>query len=115
MNDLIDSLPSLKTGDSFILSCTLMDDLGTPLPLDGIVIKSQLQSLDGVYVYDLDVVIMDQSTDIGIFILSATSEATALWEPGTYLMDIEQRVGSEASSSATVMLAVISDITKDTR
>lgn len=104
------TLPSLKRGDTFSLSCTQANADNTPEDLTGITIRSQIRTIRGELVCDLTVTKLDQTISPGVFVLE--SNDTKSWPVGTCYLDVEYTTEGVVTSSETIELPVIRDITQ---
>lgn len=103
----------LKRGDTLLLTCTFLTG-GTAVDLTGYTILSQARKCgNGGLLADLTIVILNQVTSTGKFTVGQTAAQTALWAPGSYLMDIQYTdpLGF-VRSTETVELEIVEDITR---
>lgn len=101
----------IKRGDTFAFYADITSEDGTPLITDVDNLKSQVRDTDYNLISELTVA----QTDIeGRYLF--TADTTADWSsaPGsgrTLLMDIEINIGGQISSSRTVKINVVKDVT----
>lgn len=105
------TLASFKRGDVFQIGGTAKDPAAAKIDITLVTVRSQVRTLDGTLVAELLVSKSDQTTNKGEFSLSCLD--TTAWPPGYVFIDIEQRVGSGITSSETLRLPVLEDITHD--
>lgn len=102
---------TIKRGDTFAFYANITDETGAPLVTDAINLKSQVRDTNYNLISELTVA----QTDIaGRYLF--TADTTADWPaaPGigkTLLMDIEINNGGKISSSRTVEIRVVKDVT----
>ena len=105
------TLPPLKIGDTFQIGCVNKDADGVPESLVGVTLRAQARSaVTGVLVQELAIDVADQVAAPGEFSITA---ATAAWPVGSVLIDIQATVGSVVTSSETMRLPIIEDVTHD--
>lgn len=105
------TLASFKRGDVFQIGGTAKDSAAAKIDITLVTIRSQVRTPDGALVAELLVNKSNQTTHKGEFALSCTD--TTGWPVGYVLIDIEQRVGGGITSSETMRLPVLEDITHD--
>ena len=105
------TLAPFKRGDVFQIGATAKDSAGVVINLTAVTIRSQVRTAAGALVAELLVSKANQTTDPGEFSLSYAD--TTAWAPGYVLIDIEQRVGSGITTSETLRMPVLEDITHD--
>lgn len=105
-------LPPLKRGDTFQLGCLAKDADGQPESLDGVTLRSQARSaLSGQLIAELTVSKADQVAHPGQFSIGAAD--TSSWPVAPLLIDVELRVGQAVTSTETIRLPIIEDVTHD--
>lgn len=105
------TLTPFKRGDAFQLGATAKDAAGVTIDLTLVTIRSQVRTAAAALVAELLVSKANQTTDKGEFALSCVD--TTAWPPGYLVIDIEQRVGAGITSSETMRLPVLEDVTHD--
>jgi hypothetical protein len=105
------TLANFKRGDIFQLGGIAKDSGGITIDLTAVTLRSQVRTVGGALVAELLVNKADQVTNKGEFSLSFAT--TTDWPTGYLLIDIEQRVGAGVTSSETVRVPVLEDITHD--
>lgn len=102
-----------KRGDTFSLTCTWTDSLGTAINLTGYTFKSQVRATS--FVDTLTVTVTDAAN--GVFTIAATATATANWPVTDSLSsklfcDIQFTNGTTVTSTETFQIVVVEDITQ---
>lgn len=106
------TLPPLKRGDTFQFGGQLKDDNGQPKDLTLIDMRAQARvESSGMLLADLIVGKADQVANPGQFVVSAIN--TDHWPITTLLIDIEMQDGQIRTSSETMQLPIIADVTHD--
>lgn len=103
------TLTPIKHGDSFQLAC-IYKQAGIPTDVSGFDIASQLRDSTGELVATLTVVVANQETSPGGFVLSATD--TTSWPIDLLSCDIEFTQEGQIRSTQTFLVAVEPDITR---
>ena len=104
------NLPPIKRGDTFSLGCVSTDSSGVPENLTDIAIRSQIRSGSSkALIEELSIAKSDQTTNPGEFSLTSTS--TSNWPIGSVLCDIEFKNGAVVTSTETLEITVLLDIT----
>ena len=105
------ALPPLKVGDTFQIGCVNKDADGMPESLAGVTLRAQARSAaTGALISELAIVVADQVATPGEFLITA---ATTAWPVGSAVIDIQATVGSVVTSSETMRLPIIEDVTHD--
>jgi hypothetical protein len=108
MNCEYQSLPSVKRGDTFILTGVYKVD-GDPTSLTTYTVTSQVRDAKLTLIQQLTVTKGNQTTDPGSFTLSA---GVITWRPGTYLCDVQFIEASGfVRSTETFYVPIEQDIT----
>lgn len=100
----------IKRGDTLLQDGLAQNDDGTVFDLTGSTVTSQVRTVQGTLVADLDVVITDAPA--GEFTLGATATATATWPAGKLLCDVRWESGGDAIHTETFELIVVEAITR---
>ena len=98
---------STKAGDTFSMDGLYSDASDVPINLTGYTVTSQIKrqnSLD--LIGSLTATLANQTTSPGVFTLSATATATALWATGTFVCDVKFVNGSTVERSVTFSVVV---------
>lgn len=103
------SLPTIKRGDSFVLSCTYKED-GEPVDLTVFTITSQVRDSSGVLVEEFTAELLDQETNPGVFTL--TSADPSLWPIDELACDIQFMKNGVTRSTQTFLIPVEPDVTR---
>jgi hypothetical protein len=104
----IPQLPPFKRGDTFILSCVYKQD-GTPTSVELFTIRAQLRDSIGALVKELTVTKANQTTNAGVFTLSAG--ITTSWPLDLLRADIQFTEAGTIRSTQTIEVEVIEGIT----
>lgn len=101
----------IKRGDTFAFYANITDEEGSPLLIDAVNLKSEVRDTDYALI---DTLVIEQTDIAGRYLF--TAEDTKEWPsaPGagkTLLMDIEINDGGKISSSRTVEISVVKDVT----
>lgn len=105
-------LPQLKRGDTFSLGCVSYSADKIPEDLTDVSIRSQIRSAgSSKYIAELIVAKSDQVEYPGEF--SVTWDDTSSWPTGKLLLDIQFTSGPIVTSTETMELFVVMDITYD--
>lgn len=99
---------TVKRGDTLTLDCTRTDSAGNAVSLTGVTGAAKMRSRRGT---EITLTFAVVSAPAGTFTLSATAAATATWETGAYLCDVEFTAGAVVASTDTFSVNVIGDIT----
>ena len=99
--------PEFKRGDTFNLTCTYKES-GVATALVDYTIKSQVKTLSGVLLAELEVTVADQVLTPGLFYLKTNSTA---WPIGNVFVDIQFTSGPTVRSTQTFFVPVVKDIT----
>ena len=105
------TLKPFKIGDLFQIGGLAKDAAKVAIDLTAVTLRSQVRTPAGALVCELVMAKADQVTHKGQF--SASALDTTGWPAGYLLIDIEQRVGAAVTSSETMQLPVLQDITHD--
>lgn len=101
----------IKTGETFLLGGTYLDDDGiTPKSLAGVTLKSQIRTNNDVLVANLTVTVTNEAA--GKFTLSCP-EGTALWPVGTQLWDVMEVTSTGKRLTETDDILVRKGITRE--
>lgn len=103
------TLDKFKRGATFALACTWKEN-GTPAPITGLTITSQLRKQNGDLVDDLRVVA--DTNDNTKFSLVPTNADTSAWPIGLLFCDIKTLVNGIVRGSETFQIPVIEEVTK---
>ena len=105
-------MPPLKRGDALLWSCVSVDDNNVPEDLTDITVRAQVRvSSSKKLVAELIVSKANQTTNPGEFEIFYNNTKT--WPIGTLLCDIEYTSNGVVSSSDTIEISLIGDITHD--
>jgi len=101
----------IKKGDTFAFYANITDELGEPLVTDVANLKSQIRDMKYGLIEELT--IATTATE-GQYLFTATD--TNVWLPHghtskSFIMDIEMNNGGVVSSSDTIEIEVIKDVT----
>ncbi|NMB42825.1 MAG: hypothetical protein GX995_01670 [Clostridiales bacterium] len=99
---------TIKRGDTFAFYANITDETGAALVTDTTNLKSQVR--DTKYNLISELVIAPTETP-GRYLF--TSAETDSWPTTKLLMDIQINKGGQISSSQTVEISVIKDVTRD--
>lgn len=101
----------IKRGDTFAFYANITDELGQPLITDIANLKSQIRDKKYVLITELTIA----TTEIAgqyLFTAPNTDEWLKIgWSSNTLIMDIEMNVGGAVTSSDTIEIEVIKDVT----
>lgn len=100
----------LKRGDTLALLGVAQNDDGSIFDLTGSTVTSQVRTVQGTLVADLDVVITDAPA--GEFTLGATAAATATWPVGKLVCDVRWAEDEDAIHTETFELIVVEAVTR---
>lgn len=101
-------LENFKRGDTFFFSADIDDGYGNPLSLDIGSIRSQIRNSRDELISELDVSVGDVA---GRYIFKDSN--TQGWSLGELYMDIEVTQDEIVTSSPTIVIPVVRDITKN--
>jgi len=101
----------IKKGDTFAFYANITDELGQPLITDIANLRSQIRDKKHVLIEELTIAATGTA---GQYLFTATD--TNVWLPQGYsskslIMDIEMNTGGIISSSDTIEIEVIKDVT----
>lgn len=100
---------TFKRGDTFAMNCAYQTSAGVAIDLTSYTIAARIADNESL-ADDLTVTITDATA--GLFTVSATAAATALWPLNTYArLDIEYTLGSGVQSTETLRVIIVQDIT----
>jgi hypothetical protein len=99
--------PEFKRGDTFNLTCTYKEN-GVATSIVDYTLRSQVKTLSGVLLAELEVTVADQILSPGVFYLKTNSTA---WPIGNVLVDIQFVSGSTVRSTQTFLVPVVKDVT----
>lgn len=102
-------LDDFKRGDSFALYAELEWD-GEPLIIDASALRSQIRTKNNKFISELSIS-KDVTQGENVFVLEASD--TNNWPVASLFMDIEIDDGGVITSSATIEIPVIRDVTRD--
>ena len=102
---------TIKRGDTFAFYANMTDELGQPLITDIANLRSQIRDKKHVLIEELTIAATGAA---GQYLFTATD--TNIWLPQGYssrslIMDIEMSTGGIISSSETINIEVIKDVT----
>jgi hypothetical protein len=100
----------IKRGDSFLMACVYKVG-GAPADVTNYAIRSQVRDSSDNLVQELTVTKADQTTDKGVFVLSAG--VIAAWPIDLLRCDIEFSEEATVRSTQTFMIPVVEDVTRD--
>lgn len=98
----------IKRGDTFFVVCTYTDSNNNPLNLLQISIKSQIRDVKNQLISELIVEKLDQEEFTGKFSLKSDTDS---WPVGELKWDIQYTSSGNVSSSDTIKINVIPDVT----
>lgn len=110
---------TVKSGDTFSLSCTRVDANGAPVNLTGLTITSKVRNISG---FEDDLTVTVTNAAAGQFSLSALPADTSLWpvsqsvdgtvfRPNILYCDVQYVTGGVTQSSETFDIVVVEDVT----
>lgn len=105
----IPTIPPIKRGDSFNLSCVYKED-GVPASLTQYEIRSQLRDSGDKLVQELQTTKANQTTHPGVFVLSAIDPS--VFPIDLLRCDIQFIEGTTVRSTQTFFVSVEEDVTK---
>lgn len=85
---------------------------GVPQDLTNYTIESQARNKDGVLICTFTITKMDQVAYQGCYVISLSSEASAIPRPGSYFQDIQYTLNGEVRSTNTTPLVIYPDQTQ---
>lgn len=107
---MVPTLKPVKRGDTFSISCIYKQD-GQASSLEQYTIRSQVRGSDGNLVEELDVAKANQSTNPGVFVLSAGAPID--WPADVMSCDIQFVQEGSIRSTQTFLIPVEEDVTHD--
>jgi len=101
---------SIKKGDTFAFYANITDELGAPLITDVANLKSQIRNKHYVLIAEL---IITATATNGQYLFTAPNTNNWLKSGNSvdFIMDIEINIGGIVSSSETIDIEVIKDVT----
>ena len=100
----------IKRGDSFLLACTYKEN-GVAKTIEAYTVRAQVRDSSGVLVQELTTSKADQSTNPGVFVLSAG--VISSWPIDLLRCDIQFTEGQTVRSTQTFYIPVEEDVTHD--
>jgi hypothetical protein len=98
-----------KVGDTFALYAEIKDEAGAPSTIAVANLRAQVRNASGKLYAELAITATET---VGKYLLRAESAVTALWPVGSLFFDIERTIGGVVTSSETVTIPVIKDVTR---
>ena len=103
---------SIKRGETLTLTCTRTDSVGVPLVLTGTTVTASIKNDSGVKVTaNFTVVVLDQGSNPGQFVLTVDASETILWTMKALISDVKYTTGSTVVKTSTFGITVLPAVT----
>jgi hypothetical protein len=100
----------LKRGDTLAFLVKRKTPNGAPMSGDAEKLRAQVRDKEGVLMAEFGIT---ETEELGTYLFSIPATTTAIWKPSIYQFDIEYQDGGIVTSSQTMEIKLIKDVTRD--